>query len=184
MLIIHGRRISTGPNAGEYKPVFSGRRCFAVRTLSSANGVEMWSKGLNTISPTLKTLRLRWIYRQVLVGRCRFVLSQIGIDGHPASVRSGRSAFHDGRAAGDLSYELGECHPGGKGRERGNCPFQHFRRARVRTDCVVADVAGGFYDVLANPVGRFFNGELLVSCSVYFGKLLEVGNQAANLRLA
>jgi len=126
----------------------------------------------------------RRVADQVQVSGGGFVLAEVDINGHMAPVIRWRRAHDNGGTAGNFSDEPGEADPRRKGRERRNCPFQNLIRAGVRPGRAVADVAGGFHDVLTNAVGRFLYRNLILFRTGYGSQLFEVGDERANFRLA
>src|SRR6202049_4141864 len=65
---------------------------------------------VGTPASVFPQLWVRRVENQVLVGCGGFVLTEIGKDGHPASVRHWGRAHDDGGPAGNFSDELREVH--------------------------------------------------------------------------
>src|SRR4030081_1368005 len=97
---------------------------------------------------TKTTLWLRRVENQVPVDCGGFVLGQVDKDGHLASVRRWWRTYGDGSAVGNFPDEVGEVHSRRKGRERWNRAFQDLLGVWVWPARAMANVTGGFYDVL------------------------------------
>ena len=126
-------------------------------------------------------LFLRRVKRKVQVRIRHFVFAQVVKHWHPSPEWHRRRAHADWVAGGDFSNKLRQGRPRGERTERWYRPFQNLLGIGIRPHRIVADVAGGFYDLLAHTGGRLGDRYLLLFCPRDAGKLSQISDQSPDL---